>query len=276
MDNESNDRIDEEKEDKVLKILGNRDVMEHLASYLNNQDLGSFYETCQTVKNSIDELSLWRKRALKLEKIRRSKKRGLKKRFIFKSEESAHYRELCYSLQESVKRQAERIRYKWDSGYSCQLREISTAASLAHHGFLRSIEWMWLCDVDLSSVPAEHLASLAACATFYITISNVTDLTRILDSCKSKGLVIRNQSLNTEETRALVRAMANVERVELGCLGEVTLDISTLVTYGGRGKCERVEFYHKTAYREQVLKWAQSISWTVKSFYNSEIIIERN
>ena len=76
---------------------------------------------------------------------------------------------------------------------------------------------MYLWDVDLASVPAEHLASLTACATGDVWIRNVsnTDLTGILDSCKSKVLVIRNQSLNTEETRALVRAMANVERVEL-------------------------------------------------------------
>ena len=63
--NESNKRIEEKKEVKVLKSLGNCDVMEHLAGYLDNQDLGSLYETCPTVKNSIDELSLWKKRALK-------------------------------------------------------------------------------------------------------------------------------------------------------------------------------------------------------------------
>ena len=51
-----------------MRALGNRDVLEHLASFLDNQDLGSFYETCQTVKTNMDELSLWRKRAQKLVK----------------------------------------------------------------------------------------------------------------------------------------------------------------------------------------------------------------
>ena len=87
-DNESNKRIDKKKE--VLKSLGNCDVMENIASYLNNQDLGSLYETCQTLKNSIDELSLWRKRALKLSEISGCK-RGCKKTFDYKAEESAHY-----------------------------------------------------------------------------------------------------------------------------------------------------------------------------------------
>ena len=276
-DNESNKRIDKKKE--VLKSLGNCDVMENLASYLNNQDLGSLYETCQTLKNSIDELSLWRKRALKLAKIVGPLVRVHKKRFGCKSKESAHYRKLCYNLQEFVERQAERIKYKWDSDSrvpSSYLLEISTAASLAHHGFLRSVEWMGLRDVDLASVPAEHLASLAACVTGVVAIYNVsnTDLISILDSVKSEELVFYNQSLSTAETRALVRAMANVENYVL--LGwNVTLDIGTLVTYGGRGKCKWVGFYNTAAdkYREEVRSWAQRISWRVTTDDSNEITI---
>ena len=53
-------------------------------------------------------------------------------------------------------------------------------------------------------------------------------------------LFITKQSLSTEETQALVQAMANVEEVRLGGWGEdMTLDISTLVTYGGQGKCKK-------------------------------------
>ena len=63
-----------------------------------------------------------------------------------------------------LERLAERIRAKWD-GYNTPrpgLPVISTAASLAQHGFLRSVERMRLWDVDLASVPAEHMALLAA------------------------------------------------------------------------------------------------------------------
>ena len=159
-----------------------------------------------------------------------------------------------------------------------RLPEITTAASLAHHGFLRSMEEIWLRDVDLSSVPAEHLASLAACVTESVIIWNVSncDLTSILDSSKSEVLEIANQSLSREETRAVVRAMANVEMVQLGQEGEVTLDISTLVTYGGQGKCKLVEFWDNTAvkYREEVRRWTQRTSWTFTN-YESHIAIER-
>ena len=46
-----------------MKVLGNLEVMEHLASFLDVKDLGSLYDTCQSVKDSIDKLQLWRKRA---------------------------------------------------------------------------------------------------------------------------------------------------------------------------------------------------------------------
>ena len=132
--------------------------------------------------------------------------------------------------------------------------------------------------MDLASVPAEHLASLTACVTELVDIWNVsnTDLTSILDSSKSEQLQIDIQSLSTEETRALVRAMENVEI--LGLNGGLTLDISTLVTYDGRGKCEKVVFYYDTAdkYREEVLRWAQRISWTVTRDDGDEISIENN
>ena len=65
--------------------------------------------------------------------------------------------------------------------------------------------------------------------------------------------------------------------VQLGINGEdLTLDISTLATYSGQGKCKKVGFYYDTAvkYREDVQRWAQRISWTVTSDDEDEIRIE--
>ena len=108
-----------------------------------------------------------------------------------------------------IKSLAERIK-----SYLPLVPEITTVANLAHHGLLGSVEDMWLCDVDMSSVPAEHLASLAACVTMDVGIYNVSncDLVSILDSVNCKWLCICIQSLSSEETRALVRAMES--RVE--------------------------------------------------------------
>ena len=75
---------------------------------------------------------------------------------------------------------------------------------------------MSLWDVDLTSVPAEHLASLFSSVTMGVDISNVSGLVNILDSVKSKVLTIISQSLGTEETQALVQAMeSGVEVVRL-------------------------------------------------------------
>ena len=165
--NECEERINKKKKVKVLKSLGNSEVMENLASYLSNQDLGSFYETCQTVKNSIDDLSLWRKRTLKLATFL-----GSEQIFVCKSEESVHYQEHCYRLHEIVESEAVMLRERINRQYT-SLRTITDAARLAHHGMLGFIADIWLQDVDLASVPAEHLASLASCATRWVCIVNV-------------------------------------------------------------------------------------------------------
>ena len=87
---------------------------------------------------------------------------------------------------------AARIRAKWGPSYSPRVQEITTAASMAHHGLLLSVVWMLLEDVDLASVPAEHLASLANCVTDCVMIKNVsnTDLISFLDRSMSVWLDI--------------------------------------------------------------------------------------
>jgi len=150
------------------------------------------------------------------------------------------------------------------------LPDLTTAASLAFHGLLDSVYQIYLRDVDLASVPPEHLASLASCVTGRLDIDNVRncDMTSILDSVKSEWLVISRQCLSNEETWALVRAMeSRVERVELGDWGGMSLDIRALTQYSGQGECWMVQFYDETArrYREALRSWAwaQRINWRV-------------
>ena len=90
-------------------------------------------------------------------------------------------------------------------------------------------------------------------------------------------MYISGQSLSSEETRALVRAMeSHVEKVVLGFSGEVSLDISALTQYCGRGKCGLVACYDDTAgrYWEEVRHWAHRISWDVVDI-NRYILIKR-
>ena len=114
---------------------------------------------------------------------------------------------------------------------------IPCAASLAYHGLLGSVKEMVLFDVELTSVPAEQLVSLASSVTDCVNIRNVSGcgLVTILDSLKIQVLRFINQSLGSEETRALVRAMeAGVGSVWFK--EESILDIRALTEYDGQGK----------------------------------------
>ena len=159
-----------------------------------------------------------------------------------------------------LERLAERIRTNYVYN-NPRLPEIITAASLAQHGFLRPVERMRLSNVDLASVPAKHMASLAACVTDRVIINNVhnCDLINILDNIECQSCYIHGHSLNREESLALVRAMeTRVEKMTLG--GEV--NIKFLTQYNGEGSCWLVEYYGDR-YREEIRSWAQSISWDV-------------
>ena len=110
-----------------------------------------------------------------------------------------------------VRRELARVQY-------CK-SDIPIAVILAHHGLLASLETMRLKDVDLASVPAEHLASLASYVTSSVFIVNVDncDIISILDNLTCGTLMINSQSLSSEETRALVRVMeSGVKKVKLG------------------------------------------------------------
>ena len=161
--------------------------------------------------------------------------------------------------------------------HSPSVPKIVTAASLVHHGMLDSVEVITLRDVDLASVPAEHLASLASCVTEGVIISNVSncDLTSVLDTVTGPVLSISRQTLSCEETRALLRAMDS--RVELVCLGEegeLSLDMTALTQYSGQGKCGQMECYEDTAdrYREEVRSWAQRINWYTSNSCSFNVI----
>ena len=145
---------------------------------------------------------------------------------------------------------------------------ITCAASLANYGLFGLVKEMWLSDVDLTSVPDKHLASLVSTVTGILDISKISgcDLVTILDSINCKCLYINSQRLDIEETWALVRAMkTRVKKVRL--YEGVTLDISALVRYNGLGSCREVEcisgLLTVVRYKEELKTWAASRNWKV-------------
>lgn len=145
--------------------------------------------------------------------------------------------------------------------------ELMCGASLAHHGLLGSMRKMVLCNVDMSRVSAQHLASLASCVTIELIIQNVSgcDLVSILSSIKCEELIIRRQSLGREETLALVEAMESRVEDVLLC-SEVTLDIEALNEYSGQGVCLGILLYSDTArrYREEIRTFASKRKWKIR------------
>ena len=146
------------------------------------------------------------------------------------------------------------------------------------------MKYIKLRDVNLTSVPAEHLASLASSVTGTVDITNVSgcNLVTILDSVKSRALSISSQRLGSEETQALMRAMeSRVWMVQL--TGGVKLKIRDLMEYNGQGrcrvvkcfncqgKCRNVQCSNNTAarYRDQLRTWATSRNWRVDCDDNS-------
>ena len=178
-----------------------------------------------------------------------------------------------------AKSRAAQIRFKWTRlNKALRLPEITTAASLAYHGLLSKGN-MNLHNVNLTSVPAEHLASLASSVKKRVVDISKCDLIPILlVKLKCELLIISKQSLSTEETRALVLAMeSGVEEVWLGVEGEVSLDIMALTQYSGQGDCRKVLFCNTTAdsYMEKLRSWQPKIKMTMENGFRSITIGRR-
>ena len=167
-----------------------------------------------------------------------------------------------------IEKLTERFRDYVDIRGNRDIMKLMRGASLAHHRLLISVDTVWLYNVDLSPVPAQHLASLASCVTSYLRIENVSgcDLASLLTSLKCLILNITRQSLGREDTQALVQAMeSGVEYVVL--CEDVELDIEALAEYSGQGRCSKVELDDKNTtarYEVELRTWAGSRNWTVR------------
>ena len=124
--------------------------------------------------------------------------------------------------------------------------EVTRAALLAHHGLLGSVGEIHLQDVYLNSVPSEHLAALASCVTGDVHIKNVRGcgLVSILNNLRCEHLIIRSQSLSSDETDALIRATETEKRVK-------NLDLKSGVS---------VDKFHDCLYLLPEIAWSANLA----------------
>ena len=142
------------------------------------------------------------------------------------------------------------------------LAEIKCGASLAYQGLLSSVEILWLDNVNLASVPNQHLDSLISCVTGTLVIQNISGhLVTALNSGKSRALDIKYQRLGRDETQALVRALET--RVKDLHLEGVTLNITALTKYSGQGRCRLVSCVNSdiVKQRKKLKTWAERKHW---------------
>ena len=125
---------------------------------------------------------------------------------------------------------------------------------------------MFLHNVDLNSVPVTSLASLASCVKGNVDIANVhiSDLIPILDAFVCKNLIIENQRLGSEETRAVVRAMESSLLLVM-LWEEVRLDMRELTQYSGVEECRKLETLEEMAEENQSFQLELSSSSLVPS-----------
>ena len=171
----------------------------------------------------------------------------------------------------------EKVSSMFSVKYFPSLEEITCAASLAQYGFIRSVRNMMLRHVDLSSIPADHLASLVSCVTWIVEIridASGFDLVRFLDSLRCEWLYV-GVSMGRKETQALVRAMeSHVVNVRIINVypgrGDMTLDIKALTKYSGRGKCRHIQYYEYN-YRKKLITWARNKKWKIELINNDPL-----
>ena len=274
------------------KALSNLVIMDKIVHYLSDEDLNSWDAYCKPFNLFADDAQMdaicWKKRALKLANVIETKTDiSLETQFSGKA-----YKEIFSILKinlDNLVRETKKMlkgKFKlthtglWDAyssiletktGTETEIVIVADAASFAHHGMLGKIDNLDLRNLDLSSIPADRLASLAACVRFCLDICNVTntDLSPILDNVQCADINISRQTLDTVNTQALVRAMkSGVTEIYLNQKGDndgVFLDISSLIEYDGKGKCEWMSFDSKTTerYGEEIKDWARRIDWNV-------------
>ena len=235
-----------------LVVVTNPIIVEKIANFLSDKDLVSLCLASKTTKKIVDlmDSSCWRKRAQKLEAVLRLHTRAT---------DSTPYKERYLLLIPEVERLATRIRGMIEDNFgditvdpddldnsTMSLQDLAITASLVHHDMLGvSIKVLELWTGNISSIPPEHLGSLASCVTETVLIGSraITspNLGVLMDKVKSEMIEIGKcyETFGTDGILALVRAMQT--RVKKVILYKTPLVVKTLLkTYCGRGRCEEV------------------------------------
>ena len=180
-----------------------------------------------------------------------------------------------------IEKLAERYWYSEDYRSFPTPQQVACAGILAHEGLLRPEMWMSLRDINLSSIPAEHMAALVSNVTEEVCVWESVigcDLVTIINSVNIRSTFIGLPTLNNDEVHALARAMeTRVEKVRL----ELTLMPEVLAIYSGLGRCRKITCWIRNwrlldASRAILREWAGSKNWEVTADCANAFEMQRN
>lgn len=142
-------------------------------------------------------------------------------------------------VRELEERLLSKITKREDEDISPSLSEIETAARFAVIFDFYHLNDCILKDVDLSSIPVNHLRTLAIMVVRHLSIKNVinTDLSPIFQVLNCTEITIEDQILSRDDTRALVKTMEGTTNTVLNFHTNVRLDFKALAEYSGQGSC---------------------------------------
>ena len=101
------------------------------------------------------------------------------------------------------------------------------------------------------------------------------DIAPLLD-VKIGNLSISNMELSVGDTLSMVSAMKNIKTLWLGYCGLVTLDMETLSTYTGQGRCDMIHCFYETKekYRTELVTWTRWIGWKIEKEHDNFIVLK--
>lgn len=239
----------EDAEGLGWRVMTNPILMEKISDYLSYIDLAAFCLASKTTKKIVDQMdsSCWRRRAFKLDAVLRldstittNTTSYKQKFFINKSNIGRLANELKTKIDGEIAVSRDSIRVSKD--FSQQ--ELALTASLNHHGMLGEVSCkrLLLGNVNLSSIPIQHLGSLSACVKNIVFFGEkvIPNISVLLNEVKCDMLTFLDQTLEADETLALVRAMKTRVRIVTLVNHKGTVDVSALKTFDGKGTCEQV------------------------------------
>ena len=187
-----------------------------------------------------------------------------------------------YLLDPKKRIEADKIHEQWrQKSHNPSVSEVKKAALLVSEGYLQSVEYMNIGNMNIEEIPRDTMDELSSIVTERVWIDNIshTDhLTSILANVRSKWLQLQNMELSETDTQVLVTAMSRVEGV---WLENVTLDMEELCrSYApsSLSSCRQLAVCgdKRSRYQVTIRRWAAQAGWTLTVDNEALLIMEHS